>query len=94
MTGVWRWFSFRLGFGMFPLLLSLEIFTSRSSELCLSETVGSSVGSAPEPVDRDRHGVVELLSHRRRLRLKMQKIHRVNLVRLNLLKSCEIIERH
>ena len=30
----------------------------------------------------------------RRLRLKMQKIHRVNLVRLNLLKSREIIERH
>ena len=29
-----------------------------------------------------------------RLRLKMQKIHRVNLVRLNLLKSREIIERH
>ena len=29
-----------------------------------------------------------------RLRLKMQKIHRVNLVRLNLLKSCDIIERH
>ena len=29
-----------------------------------------------------------------RLRLKMQKIHRVNLVRLNLLISREIIERH
>ena len=29
-----------------------------------------------------------------RLRLKMQKIHRVNLIRLNLLKSREIIERH
>ena len=29
-----------------------------------------------------------------RLRLKMQKIHQVNLVRLNLLKSREIIERH
>ena len=29
-----------------------------------------------------------------RLRLKMQKIHRVNLVRLNSLKSREIIERH
>ena len=29
-----------------------------------------------------------------RLRLKIQKIHRVNLVRLNLLKSREIIERH
>ena len=29
-----------------------------------------------------------------RLRLKLQKIHRVNLVRLNLLKSREIIERH
>ena len=29
-----------------------------------------------------------------RLRLKMQKIHRVNLVRLNLLKSRAIIERH
>ena len=29
-----------------------------------------------------------------RLRLKMQKIHRVNLARLNLLKSREIIERH
>ena len=29
-----------------------------------------------------------------RLRLKMQKIRRVNLVRLNLLKSREIIERH
>ena len=37
--------------------------TSRSSELCFSETVESSVGSAPEPVDRDRHVVVELLSH-------------------------------
>ena len=36
---------------------SLEMFTSRSSELCLSETVGLSVGSAPEPVDRDRHCV-------------------------------------
>ena len=32
--------------------------------------------------------------HTGRLRLKMQKIHRVNLVRLNLLKSREIIERH
>ena len=32
--------------------------------------------------------------HSGRLRLKMQKIHRVNLVRLNLLKSREIIERH
>ena len=29
-----------------------------------------------------------------RLRLKMQKIHRVNLVRLNLLNSSETIERH
>ena len=34
------------------------------------------------------------LLHTGRLRLKMQKIHRVNLVRLNLLKSREIIERH
>ena len=44
-------------------ILSLEIFTSRSSELCSSETVGLSVGSAPVPVDHDRHRVVELLLH-------------------------------
>ena len=31
--------------------------------------------------------------HSGRLRLKMQKIHRVNLIRLNLLKSRKIIER-
>ena len=49
--------------GSFPLLLSLEIMTSRSSELCLSEIVVSHVGSAPELVNRDRHRVVELLSH-------------------------------
>ena len=49
---------------MFPLLLSLEIFTGRSSELCLSKTVGLSFGSGQEPVDRDRsrQRVVELLS--------------------------------
>ena len=34
------------------------------------------------------------MCHSGRLRLKMQKIHRVNLVQLNLLKSREIIERH
>ena len=49
--------------GCFPLLLSLEIFTSRTSELCLSETVGLRVGSAPEFIDCDRHRVVELLLH-------------------------------
>ena len=49
--------------GSFPLVLNLEIFTSHSSELCLSETVGLGVGSAPEPVDCDQHRVVELLSH-------------------------------
>ena len=48
--------------GFFPLLLSLETFTSRSSELCLSETFGLSVGSAPEHVDRGRQRAVELLS--------------------------------
>ena len=35
---------------------------SHSSDLCLLETVQSSVGSAPEPVDRDRHRVVEQCS--------------------------------
>ena len=55
--------AFAWDLGCFRLLLSLEIFTSRSSELCLSETVGLSVGSAPDSVDRDRHRVVELLSH-------------------------------
>ena len=49
--------------GCFPLLLSLEIMTSRSSELCLSEIVGSSVGSAPEPGDHNRDPVIELLFH-------------------------------
>ena len=63
LTGVWRGSAFALDLGCFLLLLSLEIFTSRSSELCFSETVGSSVGSAPESVDRDRHRVVKLLSH-------------------------------
>ena len=48
---------------MFPVTsYSLETLTSRSSELCLSETVRPCVGSAPEPVDRDRHRVAELLS--------------------------------
>ena len=37
--------------------------TSGSLDRCLSETVGSSVGSAPEPVDIDQDRVVELLSH-------------------------------
>ena len=55
--------AFARNLGCFPLLLSLEIFTSCSSGLCLSEIVGLSIGSAPEPVDRDRHRVVELLSH-------------------------------
>ena len=55
--------AFAWDLGCFPLLLSLEIMTSRSSELCLSETVGSSDDSAPEPIDRDRHCVVKLLSH-------------------------------
>ena len=45
------------------LLFSLEIMTSHSSEVCLSETDSSSVGSAPEPIDRDRLHAVELLSH-------------------------------
>ena len=48
--------------GCFPLHPSLEIFTSRSSELCFSEFVGLNVGSAPGPVDCDRHRIVELLS--------------------------------
>ena len=51
--------AFAWDLGWLPLLLSPETFTSRSLELCLSETVGWSVGSAREPVKR----VVELISH-------------------------------
>ena len=45
---MWKWLESGGGsacawdLGCFPLLLSLEIFTSRRSELCLSETVGLS----------------------------------------------------
>ena len=46
----------------FPLLLSDEIITCGSWEICLSETIGSSVGPAREPLDRDQDRIVELLS--------------------------------
>ena len=80
-------------------ILRPELFPGGSGRLCSLEenaTLLQLSGARWRKLQsRSSHAtkfLLDLLAGR--LRLKMQKIHRVNLVRLNLLKSREIIERH